>query len=148
MLTSQKILNQEYTQLEKERLNKAHKLLLTGTKENPITKHQVAKEVGLKGERVGRDYANAVGVIKPVISNSKESGFRIAKTKEDENDNLIKIFETLSRCEELLYKILPNFEFEHKQGLEFVKQEKAVAQFLEAMKEPKIAQYKIKESLW
>jgi len=38
MLTSQKILNQEYTQLEKERLNKAHKLLLTGIQRKSYNK--------------------------------------------------------------------------------------------------------------
>lgn len=140
MLTAQYILNKEYTTLEKERLNKAFKLLLKGTKQNPITKYQVAQEIGLKGERIGRDYANAVGVLKPVISHSKMSGFRIAQTPEDEEDNLITIMETFSRCEELLYKIKPNLRFERECGVEFKKLESAVDSFLEAMKEKKIGQ--------
>jgi len=145
MLTVQKIKNKEYTPLEAQRLNKAYKLLLKGTKENPITKDQVAQEIGLKGERVGRDYANAVGVIQPVISHSKIKGFRIAKTEKDEPDNVIKIMESLSRCEEILYKILPNLEFEKKCGIEFTNLEKSVKLFLQALEEPRYKQYVIKE---
>ena len=125
MLTAEYILNHEYTPLEKERLNKAFKLLSKGTKLNPISKYQVAQEIGLGSERAGRDYANAVGLLVPVISNSKHKGFRIAKTPQDEPENLITIFETLSRCEELLYKVLKNFEFERQNGVEFTKQEKS-----------------------
>jgi len=143
MLKAEKVLSGKYSKIEKERLNKAYKLLYKATKQNPVTKYQVAREIGLNGERIGRDYANAVAVLVPVISNSQESGFRVAKTQEDEPDNLIKIFEILSRCEEMLYKVLPNFEFEKQCGVEFKVQENAVKNFLDAMKEKKIAQFKI-----
>lgn len=132
------IINKEYSAEQKKNLNIVANLLKTGT-----TKEMVMEALNTN-ERSARDYISSIGYVYPVISNAGEKGYRLALTKEDVMDNEKKIWDRLSRIEEMLYTILPNFKFEHQNNIKFERLEKAITEFLHALHEPKIAQYFVK----
>lgn len=141
MFTAKQVLTDELNETEKKRLNRAYAFIYKyATPQQGVDKEKVAAVLGLKGERTGRDYVSALKKRCPVISHNAFKGFRIAKTAEDVPDNERTIFEVLSRCEEMLYGIIPNFEFERKQKIEYSDLELAVHKFLGALEQPKIAQ--------
>lgn len=105
-----------------------------------MQKEEIAETVGLSGEREARAYVSALKKKFPVISHNGYKGFRIARTSADVPDNERTFFEVLSRVEEMLYGILPNLDFEKKNGISYAPLEKAITAFLQALDEPKNAQ--------
>lgn len=140
MLTAKQMLNKEYDEATRQRLKKAAKLLKTGTPHKGVQKEEIAEIVGLSGEREARAYVSALKKRFPIISHNGYKGFRIAKTSDDVPDNERTFFEVLSRVEEMLYGILPNLDFEKKNGISYAPLEKAITAFLQALDEPKNAQ--------
>jgi len=142
-MIAEKVFNgDKLSQEEIDKLNKVYRFICQN---ESADKFEIANLIGSTSERVGRDYASAIKQRVPIISHSGFKGFKVARTCEDVKDNERTIFEVLSRCEAMLCGIMKNFEFEKKNGIEFAKQEQAVKDFLDAMKEPKIAQFKIRE---
>lgn len=140
MLTAKQMLNKEYDEATRQRLKKAARLLKTGTPNKGVQKEEIAEIVGLSGEREARAYVSALKKRFPIISHNGYKGFRIAKTSDDVPDNERTFFEVLSRVEEMLYGILPNLDFEKKNGISYAPLEKAITAFLQALDEPKNAQ--------
>lgn len=140
MLTAKQMLNKEYDEATRQRLKKAARLLKTGTPHKGVQKEEIAEIVGLSGEREARAYVSALKKRFPIISHNGYKGFRIAKTSDDIPDNERTFFEVLSRVEEMLYGILPNLDFEKKNGISYAPLEKAITAFLQALDEPKNAQ--------
>lgn len=140
MLTAKQMLNKEYDEATRQRLKKAARLLKTGTPNKGVQKEEIAETVGLSGEREARAYVSALKKRFPIISHNGYKGFRIAKTSDDIPDNERTFFEVLSRVEEMLYGILPNLDFEKKNGISYAPLEKAITAFLQALDEPKNAQ--------
>lgn len=140
MLTAKQMLNKKYDEATRQRLIKAAKLLQTGTPHKGVLKEEIAEKVGLSGEREARAYVSALKKKFPVISHNGYKGFRIARTSADVPDNERTFFEVLSRVEEMLYGILPNLDFEKKNGISYAPLEKAITAFLQALDEPKNAQ--------
>lgn len=140
MLTAKQMLNKEYDEATRQRLKKAARLLKTGTPHKGVQKEEIAEIVGLSGEREARAYVSALKKRFPIISHNGYKGFRIAKTSDDVPDNERTFFEVLSRVEEMLYGILPNLDFEKKNGISYAPLEKAITAFLQALDEPKNAQ--------
>lgn len=145
MLTAKQVLNKDYDEATRQRLIKAAKLLKTGTPSKGVQKEEIAAVVGLSGEREARAYVSALKKKFPVISHNGYKGFRIAQTSADLPDNERTFFEVLSRVEEMLYGILPNIEFERKNGVSYAPLEKAINAFLQALEEPKTAQFIINQ---
>lgn len=135
MFTYEQIINKTYTEEQKQNLNRVAKLLKQGT-----TKEDVMELLNTN-ERTARDYISSIGYMYPIISSAGEKGYRFALTPEDVPDNEKKIWDRLSRIEEMLYTILPNIEFEHKNNIKFERLEKSITEFISALHEPKIAQY-------
>ena len=140
MLTAKQMLNKEYDEATRQRLKKAARLLKTGTPNKGVQKEEIAETVGLSGEREARAYVSALKKKFPVISHNGYKGFRIAQTSDDVPDNERTFFEVLSRVEEMLYGILPNLDFEKKNGISYAPLEKAINVFLQALDGPKNAQ--------
>lgn len=140
MLTAKQMLNKEYDEATRQRLKKAARLLKTGTPHKGVQKEEIAEIVGLSGEREARAYVSALKKRFPIISHNGYKGFRIAQTSDDVPDNERTFFEVLSRVEEMLYGILPNLDFEKKNGISYAPLEKAINVFLQALDEPKNAQ--------
>lgn len=138
MFTYEQIKTKQYNEQQKRTLNKVATMLKNGT-----TKEEVMKELNTS-ERQARDIISSIGYIYPVISNAGEKGYKLALTKEDIPNNERKIWDRLSRIQEMLYTVLPNFEFEHKHNIKFERLEKAITEFISALEEPKVAQYFVK----
>lgn len=135
MFTYEQIKNKQYNEEQKDTLNKVAKMLGRGT-----TKEEVMQELNTS-ERQARDIISSIGYIYPVISNASEKGYKLALTETDVPSNERKIWDRLSRIQEMLYTVLPNLEFEHKHNIKFERLEKAITEFISALEEPKVAQY-------
>ena len=140
MFNAKDVISGNISSLEKERINTIYKYIKdNATSEVGVDKQKVSEVLGLKGERVGRDYVSALKKVKPIISHNGYKGFRLAQDDKDITDNERTIFEVTSRCEEMLYGVLKNLEFEKSHNVEFAEVEKSIKNFLHAMAQPKIA---------
>lgn len=145
MFNAKDVISGDISSLEKERLNKVYTYVRdNATHEFGVDKEVISNIIGLKGERVGRDYISALKKRKAVISHNGYKGFRLAKNELDIQDNERTMFEVMSRCEEMLYGVLQNLEFERKYNIKFEKIEKAINSFLYEMEQPKIAEMVIR----
>lgn len=145
MLTAKEVINKKYNEQTRQRLINVEKLLASGTPSRGIDKWDIAEAMGFSGDREARLYVSALKKIRPVISHNGYKGYRIAQSKDDIPDNERTFFEVLSRVEEMLYGVLPNIEFEKENGVSFAPLEKAINAFLQALEEPKTAQYIINQ---
>ena len=135
MITREAIMSKVYTQDEKQRLNEIARMLKDGT-----TKEAIMKKFDLS-ESMARAYISAVSLVVPTISHAGSKGYRRALLATDVPENERKIWDRLSRIKEMLYTILPNFDFEHKHNIKFSGLEKAIDVFLRELESPKIAEY-------
>lgn len=139
MLTHDIILDKKYNKKQKDKLNITAKEM-----ENGISKEELMQKLNVH-ERVARDILNAVGFVFPVYSEPNNNGkhiFKIAKNGDDVMGNEHKIYDRLSRVEEMLYSIIPNIEFEEKNNID-LGLKKEIDRFLGFLAQPKLCKYKM-----
>ena len=142
-MNAQQVLKGILTPLERERLTKTYRYL----KQYKATRLHV-EDLLNTNERTAREAINAVGYKFPVAIEKDGAGktrYFIASLKDHEPQNLHKIMDRLSRVEEMLYSILPNFKFEKAAGVDWSELEEATEAFLRILAQPKIAQLLIEE---
>lgn len=143
MLTYDNVRTGNVTSLERERLHKTRVQLQSWKSDRECIRQLLGTN-----ERTARDVINSLGFVYPIAIEKTGTGktlYFIASNKDHEGKNLHKIMDRLSRCEEMLHSILPNFNFERAVGQDWSELETAVRTFLKALGAPKIAQMLIQE---
>jgi hypothetical protein len=92
-----------------ERANKLYEYLKT--QDDYVTKEQIGVYLGVKDERSVREVISLLATKKPILSNSGNKGYKLAKSKQDLEDLKHSWMELDSRIEELAKRREPLIKF-------------------------------------
>lgn len=92
-----------------ERANRLYEYLKT--QDDYVTKEQIGIVLGVKDERSVREIISLLATKKPILSNSGNKGYKLAKSKQDLEDLKHSWMELDSRIEELQKRREPLIKF-------------------------------------
>ena len=92
-----------------ERANKLYEYLKT--QDDYVTKEQIGVYLDIKDERSVREVISLLATKKPILSNSGNKGYKLAKSKQDLEDLKHSWMELDSRIEELQKRREPLIKF-------------------------------------
>lgn len=95
--------------------DKANKLyVFLKSKDDFVTKAEIGEYLGIYCERSIRDIISVLATVKPILSRSTGSGYKLAKNAQDLEEVEHTLAELSSRVEEIEKRMKPLYKFREK----------------------------------